>query len=134
MGLFRRADAAQLYGTFVPAEDVIQKTADGRDIQIAAKGVPIPMPEAMRLGLVKAPEASGPTELKIAVSGEAAGSLQLGNPETPETAEGGSASTENTDNDPPKDPPKGDPKSGTRPQGTKPQGGPTQTKNAGEQK
>jgi len=49
---------------YTPEDDVIGTTADGRTYQIAAKGVPVPMAEAQRLGLIKAPQQQGPTEIK----------------------------------------------------------------------
>lgn len=46
--------AADLPGElYTPAADVHETTADGRTIQIAAKGTPIPMAQARQLGLVK---------------------------------------------------------------------------------
>jgi hypothetical protein len=37
---------------FVPDKDIIDELADGRRIQVAAAGVPIPRADAIRLGLV----------------------------------------------------------------------------------
>ena len=48
-----RSDLANNADAFVPKEDVIKKLDDGREIQVAAKGVPVPRAEALRLGLVK---------------------------------------------------------------------------------
>lgn len=38
---------------FIPDKDVYDELADGRRIQVAVAGTPIPRAEAMRLGLVK---------------------------------------------------------------------------------
>jgi hypothetical protein len=59
---------------FVPEKDVTETLEDGRTIQVAAKGVPIPMVEAEKLGLVKGSaktaestkKAAEPTENKSA--------------------------------------------------------------------
>lgn len=45
-------------------DDVIETLADGRTIQIAAKGTEIPVAEARRLGLVKDAQDAGPSETK----------------------------------------------------------------------
>ena len=37
---------------FVPEKDYFETTSDGRQIQIAVKGVPLPLTEARKLGLV----------------------------------------------------------------------------------
>lgn len=49
---------------FVPEEDVTHTLPDGRTIQLAAKGVPVPQAEARRLGLVKDQQRQGPKETK----------------------------------------------------------------------
>jgi hypothetical protein len=49
---------------FVPEEDVIETLPDGRQVQKAVKGVPIPYADALKAGLIKAPEAQGPKETK----------------------------------------------------------------------
>lgn len=42
---------------FVPEKDYFETTEDGRTIQIAVKGVPLPVGEAQKLGLMKNAEA-----------------------------------------------------------------------------
>ena len=61
-----RADAptAAAVGTYTPSEDVTDTDALGVVTLVAAKGVPIPLADAQRLGLVKAPVARGPQETK----------------------------------------------------------------------
>lgn len=49
---------------FVPEADITETLLDGRTIQIAARGVPVPYAEAVRLGLVKVEAPTGPTETK----------------------------------------------------------------------
>ena len=43
--------------SFTPIATKIETLADGRTIQVAVKGVPIPIAEAKRLGLIIEPEA-----------------------------------------------------------------------------
>lgn len=45
-------------------EDVTETLADGRTIQVAAKGTEVPIAEARRLGLVKDAQEAGPSETK----------------------------------------------------------------------
>lgn len=45
-------------------EDVTETLADGRTIQVAAKGTEIPVAEARRLGLVKDAQEARPSETK----------------------------------------------------------------------
>lgn len=45
-------------------EDVTETLADGRTIQVAAKGTEVPVAEARRLGLVKDKQDAGPSETK----------------------------------------------------------------------
>lgn len=52
-------------GVYVPEEDVTETLPDGRTIQVAAKGAEMPLAEAERLGLVKAPAPVGPAETKV---------------------------------------------------------------------
>lgn len=49
---------------YTPSEDIHGKTEDGRDYLIAAKGVPIEMEQARRLGLIKDHLTPGPSEHK----------------------------------------------------------------------
>lgn len=49
---------------YVPENDVTETLPDGRVVQLAAKGVPIPQAEARRLGLLKDRQQSGPQETK----------------------------------------------------------------------
>lgn len=62
-----------LSGQYVPTEDVVATLDDGRTIQLAVKGVPIPITEAFQRGLVDADgkpikqaqaKAVGPSETK----------------------------------------------------------------------
>lgn len=53
-------------GTYTPEEDVTETLEDGRTIQIALKGHPIPMADAIRAGLVKEGKTQGPAEKKPA--------------------------------------------------------------------
>jgi hypothetical protein len=50
--------------TYTPEEDVTEAGPDGIPRLVAAKGVPIPMEEAKRRGLVKEAKQTGPRELK----------------------------------------------------------------------
>ena len=57
--------------SFTPEKDVTETTDDGRTIQVAVKGVPMPIAEAEKLGLVKGASAdenksAAPTENKAA--------------------------------------------------------------------
>lgn len=52
--------------TFTPDEDVIETLPDGRTIQIGVAGVPMPMREAIRMGLVPDPNAPAPVPAKAA--------------------------------------------------------------------
>lgn len=45
-------------------DDVIETLADGRTIQIAAKGTEMPIAQARQLGLVKDAQDAGPSETK----------------------------------------------------------------------
>lgn len=49
---------------YIPEEDITETLPDGRVIQVAAKGTPVPYPRAVQLGLIKPTKASGPTEIK----------------------------------------------------------------------
>ncbi len=49
---------------YTPAMDITKKKDDGSVEVIARKGVPIPLAEAIRLGLIKAPQTQGPSERK----------------------------------------------------------------------
>lgn len=49
---------------YIPDEDVTETLADGRVVQIAAKGVPVPYAEAVRRGLIKPAKSTGPSEVK----------------------------------------------------------------------
>lgn len=51
-------------GMYTPEEDVTETLPDGRTIQVAVKGVPIPMAVAIKAGLVKPEVKSGPSEKK----------------------------------------------------------------------
>lgn len=51
-------------GYYTPEEDIIGVEADGRTYQIAAKGVPIPIQDAIARGLVKVNYQIEPTERK----------------------------------------------------------------------
>lgn len=42
---------------YTPTEDVDAQTEDGRTIQVAVKGVPMPLHQAQALGIVKPPKA-----------------------------------------------------------------------------
>lgn len=57
-------------GVYVPEEDVTETLPDGRTVQVAVKGAEMPMAEAVRLGLVKAPAPAGPSETKEAAPAE----------------------------------------------------------------
>lgn len=62
MPLGNRFQAEPMY---TPQEDVTATLEDGRQIQVAVKGTPIPMSQAQALGLVKQPkQAAGPSEKK----------------------------------------------------------------------
>jgi hypothetical protein len=52
-------------GTYTPEEDVTQELPDGRQIQVAVKGTPIPYEKAVEAGLVKEAKAQGPAETKV---------------------------------------------------------------------
>ena len=39
--------------SYTPTEDVTETLEDGRQIQVAVKGVPMPVAEAEKLGLIK---------------------------------------------------------------------------------
>jgi hypothetical protein len=56
-----KSDLSNNAEQFVPAEDVTETTDDGRTIQLAVKGVPMPMADAMALGLVKGGKAPEPS-------------------------------------------------------------------------
>lgn len=56
--------------TFIAEDDIIQTLPDGRTIQLAAKGVEIPLAVARTMGLVK-DGASGPSEFKDSSEREA---------------------------------------------------------------
>lgn len=47
-----RSDLSNNAEQFIPTKDHIETTEDGRTIQAAVKGVPIPRAEAARLGLL----------------------------------------------------------------------------------
>jgi hypothetical protein len=49
---------------YIPEDDITETLPDGRVIQVAAKGTPVPHPRAVQLGLIKPTKASGPTEVK----------------------------------------------------------------------
>lgn len=51
-------------GMYTPEEDVTETLPDGRTIQVAVKGVAIPMAQAIAAGLVKPEVKSGPKEKK----------------------------------------------------------------------
>lgn len=53
--------------SFTPTADKIETLPDGRTIQVAVKGVPMPIAEAQRLGLITEPE----PEVAIAASDSA---------------------------------------------------------------
>ena len=57
-------------GFFIAEDDITQTLADGRTIQLAAKGVEIPVAVARSMGLIKDGE-SGPSEFKSAAEREA---------------------------------------------------------------
>lgn len=59
---------------FIPDKDIIDELADGRRVQVAAAGVPIPRADAIRLGLVKpSTEGEKATAAGAADATEAAG-------------------------------------------------------------
>lgn len=64
MPVIRNNPAISLAEAFVPEADVIGTHDDGRTYLIAAAGVPVAMPEAQRLGLVKSSPSIGPSEIK----------------------------------------------------------------------
>lgn len=67
-------------GYYIPENDIVQTLADGRQVLLAAKGVPVPEAEARRLGYIKDGEA-GPSEIKAdAVVVPAAEQSAAGNP------------------------------------------------------
>lgn len=75
---------------YIPKEDIHGKTEDGRDFLLAAKGIPISMDQARKLGLVKDQLVAGPSEHKELVGpGEAKdGELTpIGDAPTPTGAE-----------------------------------------------
>lgn len=51
-------------GFYTPEEDVTREQADGTQVQVAVKGVPVPMATARALGLVKDQQQVGPSETK----------------------------------------------------------------------
>lgn len=53
---------------FIPEDDITQRQPDGTSILLAAKGVPVPMAEARKRGLVKDRQTTGPTETKAETS------------------------------------------------------------------
>src|SRR6188472_3833665 len=60
----RPAASGEMY---TPDEDVVQTNAEGLQIQVASKGVPMPMRDAIKYGLVPNPQAragTGPSETK----------------------------------------------------------------------
>lgn len=58
------APSASPIELYTPHADVFETQDDGRVIQLATKGVPMPMAHAHAVGLVKAPAARGPQETK----------------------------------------------------------------------
>ncbi|HEU5013957.1 MAG TPA: hypothetical protein VFT66_15660 [Roseiflexaceae bacterium] len=52
---------------YIPEQDITEERG-GVTIQIAAKGVPIPMAEAKVRGFVKDPQPQGPQEVKAAAA------------------------------------------------------------------
>ena len=58
------APPAAVIAMYTPSEEVTDTDAQGVVTLVAAKGVPIPLADAQRLGLVKAPVARGPQETK----------------------------------------------------------------------
>ena len=56
-----KSDLSNNAEQFVPTEDVTETTDDGRTIQLAVKGVPMPVADAMALGLVKGAKPSEPS-------------------------------------------------------------------------
>ena len=69
MALSNRATGNYGQGEYIPEEDVTETLEDGRMIQIAVKGHPIPMGEAVKLDLVKQGGQPGPSETKPAKAG-----------------------------------------------------------------
>lgn len=55
------SDTQELY---TPEEDITKKLADGREVLVAAKGIPMLRNKAVTLGLIKQPQAQGPSEIK----------------------------------------------------------------------
>lgn len=69
-----KSDLPNNVDAFVPDKDVTEKLDDGREVQVAVKGVPMPRAEAVRLGLtdpvtasegVIADAVAGPTSAEL---------------------------------------------------------------------
>lgn len=58
--------------TFTPAEDVLGEHENGTQYVVAAAGVPIPVAEAERLGILKSVEKDAPVKPKRVVSKKSA--------------------------------------------------------------
>src|SRR5436190_6507403 len=64
MPIVNQPQNPQTQADFVPEEDIIETLPDGRTIQKAVAGVPVPYAEAVKQGLIKEPKSQGPSETK----------------------------------------------------------------------
>ncbi len=60
---------------YTASDDVFETLPDGRVVQHATKGASMPMADAQRLGLVKAPQQVAPSETKSADATDGASEL-----------------------------------------------------------
>lgn len=91
-------------GEFVPKADVTETLPDGRTIQIAVKGRPIPMSEAIKAGLVKGAQAAGPAETKPQAGPTEVKNVEERGPTAPDEGDIGDEDVDAEDTNPPPTP------------------------------